>query len=114
MKINLLIALLLFQLGFSQETKMSIKNFINFSDLPVKTSETPQWADQLYNNPDLINIKTLKNELNNWIAMERKEKKEKINNETVKKSGKESEHELILIIPLESLTLLEAWSEITV
>jgi photosystem II stability/assembly factor-like uncharacterized protein len=97
MKFNLLIALLLFQLGFSQETKMSIKDYVNFSDLPSKTSETPRWANQFYDNPDQINIKILKKELNDWAIeerKERKERKEKINKETNKESDKEFENEL--------------------
>ncbi len=81
MKLNLLLALLLFQMGFSQDAKMSIKDYINFSYLPTKTSNTPSWADQLYTNPDLINFKKLKTELNDWLIAEKKEKKAKRNNE---------------------------------
>ena len=81
MKIKLIIALLLFQFGFSQETKMSIKNFVNFSDLPLKTSETPSWANTFYDNPDQINIIKLKNDINDWVIVEKKQKKEKVKKE---------------------------------
>jgi photosystem II stability/assembly factor-like uncharacterized protein len=100
MKFKLIIALLLFQLGFSQDTKMSIKDYINFSDLPGKTNVTPRWANQFYTNPDQININTLKKELNEWAIEERKEGKEKINKgtyketPTLKESDKEFENEL--------------------
>ena len=63
--------------GFSQETKMSVKDYINFSDLPAKTNKTPSWANQLYSNPDQINVTDFKKELNNWLIAEKKEKKEK-------------------------------------
>ena len=63
--------------GFSQETKMSIKDFVNFSDLPVKTSETPSWANSFYDNPDLINIPKLKDAINDWVIAEKKREKRK-------------------------------------
>jgi photosystem II stability/assembly factor-like uncharacterized protein len=94
MKLKLIIAFLLFQLSFSQETKMSIKEIINFSDLPSKTSETPSWANQFYDNPDQINIKNLKDEINDWVIKEKKERKEKVNNQTNQESDKEFENEL--------------------
>ncbi|WP_310556520.1 T9SS type A sorting domain-containing protein [Flavobacterium sp.] len=112
MKFKLLIALIFFQLGFSQETKMSIKNFINFSDLPSKTAETPSWANQFYTNPDIINVKNLKEELNNWILLELKNKKANVNKKkdeaTNKVSDKEFENELkesISEIPIVRFTL---------
>ena len=76
-KIYLLLLFLITINGFSQETKMSIKDYINFSDLPGKTSDMPSWANQLYSNPDQINIKNFKKELNDWLIAEKKEKKEK-------------------------------------
>ena len=89
---NYLLLLLLFALnGFSQETKMSIKEYLSFSDLPSKTKETPSWANQFYTNPDQINIKNLKNEINNWIIEEKKDGKE---NKIGKKTNNESENEL--------------------
>ena len=80
-KIYLLLLFLYNVNSFSQEIKPSIKDFINFSDLPAKNSKTPSWADQLYTNPDLINFKKLKTELNDWLIAEKKEKKEKRDNE---------------------------------
>ena len=44
-KIYLLLLFLMTINGFSQETKMSIKDIVNFSDLPSKNSETPRWAN---------------------------------------------------------------------
>uniref|UniRef100_UPI00286CFBD9 PKD domain-containing protein n=1 Tax=Flavobacterium sp. TaxID=239 RepID=UPI00286CFBD9 len=85
-KIYLLLFFLFTLNGFSQETKMSIKNLINFSDLPIKTNETPSWANQFYENPDKINVNILKEEINEWIS---KEKKEKVSKETDKKSENE-------------------------
>ena len=64
-KIYLLLFFLFTLSGFSQETKMSIKDIVNFSDLPSKNSETPRWANQFYTNPDLINIPKLKDAINN-------------------------------------------------
>ena len=61
--------------GFSQETKMTIKDFINFSDLPSKNSETPRWANQFYDNPDQININKLKSDVNDWVLTQKKEQK---------------------------------------
>ena len=75
---------------FSQDTKMSIKDFINFSDLPSKTAETPDWANQLYSNPDQINIKNLKKEFNDWILDEKIKQSKKIN----KEADKDIENEL--------------------
>ena len=92
-KIYLLLLFLMTINGFSQETKMTIKDIVNFSDLPTKTRETPSWANQFYTNPDLINIPKLKNAINNWVNDEKKEKKEK--KEKVKKEyGTEIENEL--------------------
>ncbi len=79
--------------NFSQETKISIKEYINFSDLPSKTSDTPRWADQFYTNLDQINIKNLKTEINDWIIEEKKERKEKRNKEIDKITNKASEKE---------------------
>ena len=67
--------------SFSQETKMSIKDFINFSDLPSKNSETPSWANQFYDNPDQINVNKLKSDVNDWVIAEKKERKDKVRNE---------------------------------
>ena len=90
MKLKLLITFLVFQWGFSQETKMSIKDYINFSDLPSKSKDTPGWANQFYTNPDKINIKKLKDDINEWVIEEKKERNKKLN----KKSDKESDKEL--------------------
>ena len=77
-QINFILILFLLTFNcFSQETKMSIKDYINFADLPSKTSETPSWANQLYENPDLVNVKNFKKELNEWLIAEKKENKEK-------------------------------------
>ncbi len=112
MKLKLIIAILLFQLGFSQETKMSIKDLVNFSDLPSKTSNTPRWANQFYNNPDLINIKTLKKDFYDWVIREQKERKEnldKASNKVIQQeTNKEFENELkegISEIPIVRFTL---------
>ena len=60
---NFILILFLLTLNcFSQENKMSIRDFINFSDLPTKNSETPSWANQLYSNPDQINVTNFKKE----------------------------------------------------
>ena len=63
-KIYLLLFFLFTINGFSQETKMSIKDFINFSDLPAKTSKTPSWANQFYDSPEQINVCNLKTDCN--------------------------------------------------
>ncbi|WP_309607507.1 hypothetical protein, partial [Flavobacterium sp.] len=76
-KIYLLLLFLMTINGFSQETKMSIKDYINFSNLPSKPKDAPSWANQLYGNPNQINVKELKTELSNWLIAEKKEKKEK-------------------------------------
>ncbi len=90
-----LLLLFLFNLNsFSQEIKPSIKDFINFSDLPTRTIETPSWANQFYDNPDQINIKNLKDEINDWVIKEKKEKKEKVHNQSNRESDKEFENEL--------------------
>jgi photosystem II stability/assembly factor-like uncharacterized protein len=93
MKTNnyLMLILLLALNGFSQETKMSIKDYINFSDLPAKTTETPSWANLFYTNPDKININVLKNEMNDWINEEQKERKEEKKKETQSVSKNELE-----------------------
>ncbi|WP_309608186.1 hypothetical protein [Flavobacterium sp.] len=70
-KIYLLLFLLTIN-SFSQETKMSIKDFINFSDLPAKTSKTPSWANQFYENPDQINVNKLKTDVNDWVLTQKK------------------------------------------
>nr|WP_309758454.1 T9SS type A sorting domain-containing protein [Flavobacterium sp.] len=85
-KIYLLLLFLLTINGFAQDTKMSIKDYINFSDLPAKNSETPRWANQFYTNPDQINISTLKKELNDWLIEEKQEKREEISKNTVGKT----------------------------
>ena len=79
MKFNYLLWLVFFLSinGYSQETKMSIKEYVNFSDLPIKNNGTPSWADQFYSNPDLININRLKKEINDWVTEEKKERKKK-------------------------------------
>ena len=112
MKFKLLIALLLFQMGFSQETKMSIKQYINFSDLPSRTKETPSWANQFYANPDKINIKTLKKDFYDWVITKQKERKEnldKASNKVIQQeTNKEFENELkegISEIPIVRFTL---------
>ena len=93
-KIYLLLLFLITINGFSQETKMSIKDYINFSDLPTKTSDTPIWANQFYTNPDQINIHNLKNEINEWMVLERAENKEKISKEPLTGLDKKFEEEL--------------------
>uniref|UniRef100_UPI00286BEA80 WD40/YVTN/BNR-like repeat-containing protein n=1 Tax=Flavobacterium sp. TaxID=239 RepID=UPI00286BEA80 len=80
-KIYLLLLFLMTINSFSQETKMSIKDFINFSDLPSKNSETPSWANQFYDNPDQINVNKLKSDVNDWVIAEKKERKDKVRNE---------------------------------
>ncbi len=95
-----LVLFLLFALnGFSQETKMSIKDYINFSDLPVKTEETPSWAKPFYTNPDKINIDSLKKQMNDWISEEQKERKQDQKKETRKESKNELE-ESVSEIPI--------------
>ena len=89
-KIYLLLLFLLTINGFSQETKMSIKDFINFADLPGKTSETPSWANQFYDNPDLINVNKLTIDIDNWAQNEKKERKENAK----KENDSEQENEL--------------------
>ena len=69
---------------------MSIKDIVNFSDLPSKNSETPRWANQFYTNPDQINILKLKDAINDWVKDDKKEKKEKVK----KENGTEIENEL--------------------
>ena len=90
MKLKITIAFLLFQLGFSQETKMSIKDYINFSDLPAKTNEMPSWGTQFYRDPDKINITNLKKELNDWLIEEKKEKTNKPSKSELKESISEN------------------------
>ena len=93
-KISFIILFLFVTSGFSQDTKTSIKDYINFSDLPARTRDTPSWANQFYDNPDQINIKILKDEINEWTIKEKKERKEKINNQFIQESDKEFENEL--------------------
>ncbi|WP_309608597.1 T9SS type A sorting domain-containing protein [Flavobacterium sp.] len=88
-KIYLLLLFLMTINGFAQETKMSIKDYVNFSDLPSKTSNMPSWANQFYSNPDQININNLKKELNDWLIEEKEERKENIS----KKNDNESKNE---------------------
>ena len=80
-KIYLLLLFLITINGFSQETKMSIKDYINFSDLPGKTSDMPSWANQLYGNPDEINVNKLKSDVNDWVLTQKKEQKNDIKKE---------------------------------
>ncbi|WP_395076987.1 WD40/YVTN/BNR-like repeat-containing protein, partial [Flavobacterium sp.] len=89
-KIYLLLLILCSFNGFSQETKMSIKDYINFSDLPLKTSNTPSWANQFYENPDQINVNKLSIDIDNWANKEKKERKEKVK----KENESEQENEL--------------------
>ena len=93
-KISFIILFLFVTSGFSQDSKTSIKDYINFSDLPARTSDTPSWANQFYDNPDQINIKILKDEINEWTIKQKKERKEKINNQFIQESDKEFENEL--------------------
>ena len=93
MKIKLIIAFLIFQLSFSQDTKMSINQFIRFSDLPVKTSETPNWANQFYDNPEKINVTNLKKDFYDWVIKEQKERKENLDKMTNKVSKQETDKE---------------------
>ena len=96
-KIYLLLLFLLTINGFSQETKMSIKDYINFSNLPSKPKDAPSWANQLYGNPNQINVKELKTELSNWLIAEKKEKKEKrIDEKESKFEDGASENPLVL------------------
>ena len=64
--------------SFSQETKMSIKELINFSELPSRTVDTPSWANVFYDNPDQINFLTIEKEINDWMLEAKKNRKEKI------------------------------------
>ena len=93
-KIYLLVLFLLTINGFTQETKMSIKALINFSDLPRKTSDTPKWALQFYSNPDQINIENLKKELDIWVIEEKKARKNEKNVKTLQENDKNFEIEL--------------------
>jgi hypothetical protein len=80
MKLKLIIALLLFQLGFSQETKMSSKVISTFR-LPTKNSWNLQrWSKSILHKSDQINISTLK-ELNDWLIEGKQEKSEEISKE---------------------------------
>jgi photosystem II stability/assembly factor-like uncharacterized protein len=101
MKVNnyLMLLLLLALNGFSQETQMDIKDYINFSDLPAKTAETPNWANRFYTNPDNININELKNEMNDWVSEEIKERKEGKKKETLGETKNELE-ESVSEIPI--------------
>ncbi len=94
MTFKIIIAFLLFHLGFSQDTKMSITEYINFSDLPAKTAATPSWANQFYTNPDLINISNLKIEMNDWIIAEQNNRKEALHKKPREESDKEFENDL--------------------
>ena len=84
MKYKLIILLLFFHLGFSQETKMSIKDYISFSDLPAKSNEIPSWANQFYDNPENINIPKLKEDINDWVLAQKKESKNSLRSENIK------------------------------
>ncbi|KAB1228611.1 VPS10 domain-containing protein [Chryseobacterium viscerum] len=84
--------LLLFLLAahcYGQNKSMSIKDFINFSDLPVQTSDTPNWAKQFYNNPDHINIFKLQDNMDVWIKKQEKEQEKER-----KEKYREEENEL--------------------
>ncbi|WP_395077437.1 WD40/YVTN/BNR-like repeat-containing protein, partial [Flavobacterium sp.] len=89
-KIYLLLFFLFILNSFSQETKMNIKDFVNFSDLPAKTNDTPSWANQFYTNPEQINVKKLKTDINNWVIAEKREKKDNVK----KENRSEQENEL--------------------
>ena len=79
---------------FSQETKMSVKDYVNFSDLPAKSNETPTWANQFYDNPEQIDIQKLKEAINEWVFVKKKDKKDKIKKDNEKESElKESKSE---------------------
>lgn len=72
MKINFTLLLVLFLsfFSFGQNEKVSIKNKINFSDLPKQNSQTPSWALPFYSNPDDINVFQMKKEIDTWIKSE--------------------------------------------
>ncbi len=92
-KIYLLIITLFSINVLSQKTKMSIKDLVNFSDLPGKTSNTPSWANVFYDNPDQINIITLEKEINDWMLAEKKIRKEKLINKNDYKNELETDKE---------------------
>lgn len=78
-----------------QERSLSIKEVINFSDLPNQSSDTPDWAKPFYKNPDGINIFKLQESMKSWITKEEKEReKEKRENKSENKKEKEEENEL--------------------
>lgn len=76
MKINFTLLLILFFSIFSlaQTDKISIKNKINFSDLPKQNAQTPSWALPFYSNPDDINVFQMKKEIDAWIKSEEAKK----------------------------------------
>ncbi len=76
MKLKIIQLILLFYcfFSFSQSDKVSIKEYINFSDLPKQTSQTPSWAIPLYTNPDGINIYQMRKEIDIWMKSEEAKK----------------------------------------
>jgi photosystem II stability/assembly factor-like uncharacterized protein len=56
--------------SFSQTKELNLKDFINFSDLPRFTSETPSWALPFYNDLAKINVNQMKKEIDIWVKSE--------------------------------------------
>jgi hypothetical protein len=73
-KFIILTILLVNLISFGQSEKNILKNYINFSDLPKQTLETPSWAIPFYTNPDNINVYQMKNEIDKWIKSEQAKK----------------------------------------
>lgn len=111
MKTKIIAFCLLFYclLSFSQHNKVSIKNYINFSDLPKQTPQTPNWAIPFYTNPDAINVHKMKKEIDTWmkskeakkyakeILTKERESKQKKTNESSNKKLKESVSEIPIV-----------------
>lgn len=77
-------------LSFSQSSKLNIKDYINFSDLPKQTSQTPNWAIPFYTNPEGINVYQMKKEIDAWMkSPEAKKYGEEILEKERESEGKE-------------------------
>jgi photosystem II stability/assembly factor-like uncharacterized protein len=69
-KVILFLMLFLFNFSNSQKKELDIRDFINFSDLPKITPETPSWALPFYNDLAKINVTQMKKEIDIWVKSE--------------------------------------------
>lgn len=92
-KITLLLALFFSIFSFAQSGKTSIKDHINFADLPKQTQDTPSWAIPFYSEPDKINVVQMKKEITDWLKSDDAKKRGEEIFAKEKKEGKKGEFE---------------------